>query len=132
MFKKFLATILVSTFLATSSYAEVGVSLADIEYEDISSNKFAKRLVNALNETSSEEFSKKVIIDVLKSAKKSKISIKNGTCNDYLTLRSLTTYVINRYINEYQFHEWDIRALIIMRDRIGIAIIRAKEKLKCN
>lgn len=128
MFKKILSTMLLSTLFVTS--ANASVSGRDIADKNLSSDSFASGMQKLYSQEYSKLFDKNVKIDVLKSANKSKVLIKNGTCKDYSMLSLMATDVLSK--SEQQTHTYsqgEIDTLTIMTYRIVGSVSETKKKL---
>lgn len=128
MFKKFLSTMLLSTLFATS--ANAAVSGRDIADKNLSSDSFASGMQKLYSQEYSKVFDKNVKIDILKSANKSKVTIKNGSCRDYSMLSLMATDLLSQ--SEKQTHTYsqgEIDTLTIMTYRIVGSVSETKKKL---
>lgn len=128
MFKKFLSTMLLSTLFVTS--ANAAVSGRDIADKNLSSDSFASGMQKIHSQEYSKLFGKNVKIDVLKSANKSKVTIKNGSCRDYSMLSLMATDVLSQSEKQTQtYSQGEIDTLTIMTYRVVGSASEAKKKL---
>lgn len=120
MFKKFLSTMLLSTLFATSVNATV--SEKDIADKDLSSSSILLQVQNFYNQRLSESLGKKTTIDVLKSSKTSKVSIKNGTCEDYARVAFMAENMAQQVLSESEqdtrLSKENVQKILIMTYRI--------------